>query len=180
MHRLDDPSPRPTPETPEWLEDLRKEWLDPREFRNLWQDDWVSRFKPLYSSTLAWRRVWRKGQGLQAQGYFVRDNLLFKLGPYSDRLCVPCPDARVAILQRLHDLPIAGHCGRHKTVARIQERYYWTGMWTDIKRYVLSCVTCQRNRAVKRAPWGDAQVIGVPDFCWQHVHMDWTVGFPNS
>ena len=53
-------------------------------------------------------------------------------------------------------------------------------MWTDIKRYVLSCVTCQRNRAVKQASWGDAQVIGTPDFCWQHVHMDWTVGFPKS
>jgi len=112
----------------------------------------VSRFKPLYSSTAAWRRVWCKGRGLQAHGCFVRGDLLFKQGPYSDRLCVPCLHARVAILKQLHDTPMAGHGGRHKTAARIQERYYWTGMWADIKRFVLSCVTCQRNRAVKRAP----------------------------
>jgi transposase InsO family protein len=75
---------------------------------------------------------------------------------------------------------MAGHCGRHKTAARLQERYYWRGMRADVNKFVLSCVVCQRNRAVKRAPWGAARIIGTPDFCWQHIHMDWTVGFPPS
>ena len=116
---LDKSLPRPALATPGWLQDLTKDLADPRELMSLRQDDWAWRFKPLYTSTEAWKRVWRKGKGLQAQGYFVRDNLLFKLGPYSDRLCIPCPDARIAILQRLHDSPMAGHCGRHKTAARI-------------------------------------------------------------
>ena len=53
-------------------------------------------------------------------------------------------------------------------------------MWKDVNNFVLSCVICQRNRAVKRNPWGNAQVIGTPDYCWQHLHMDWTVDFPLS
>ena len=72
------------------------------------------------------------------------------VGFYADRLCVP--KARVEILTRLHDSAFAGHSGRHKTAARVQERYYWLGMWKDVHNFVLSCVTCQRNRAVKRNP----------------------------
>ena len=102
------------------------------------------------------------------------------MGFYSDQLCVPCPAARVQILQRLHDSALAGHCGRHKTAARVQERYYWVGLWTDVNNFVLSCVHCQRNRAVKRLLWGSNQMIGTPNFPWQHLHMDWTVGSPPS
>ena len=49
-----------------------------------------------------------------------------------------------------------------------------------MNHFVLSCLTSQRCRAVKRATWGGAQVIGNLDFCWQHLHMDWTVGLPAS
>jgi transposase InsO family protein len=33
---------------------------------------------------------------------------------------------------------------------------------------------------VKRSPWGDARLLGTPDFPWQQVQIDWTVGFPPS
>ena len=105
---------------------------------------------------------------------------MFRTGCYCDRLCVPCPEARIEILRGLHDSAMAGHNGIHKTACRVQERYWWPGMWGDINNFVTSCVTCQRNRAVKQSPWGSAQVIGTPDFAWQHLHMDWTVGFPPS
>ena len=49
-----------------------------------------------------------------------------------------------------------------------------------INHFAMSCLTCQRNRAVKRATWGDAQVIGTPDFCLQHLRTDWTFDFPPS
>lgn len=89
-------------------------------------------------------------------GYFVRENLLFKTRFYSYWLCVPCPEARIEILRRLHDSAMAGHCGRHKTAARVQERCYWVGLWNDVNCFVLSCVTCQRDLAVKRTIWGSA------------------------
>ena len=67
---LDNSLPRPALATPGWLQDLTRDLADPRELLSLWQDDWASRFKPLYTSTEAWKRVWRKGKGLQAQGSF--------------------------------------------------------------------------------------------------------------
>ena len=161
------------PATPVWLEQFQNEWVDPTAFLDLRRPDWKATFKPLYVAG-SWQRLWRDGKGRPRQGYFVRGDIFFKVGFYSDRMCVPCPAARVEILRRLHDSALDGHCGRHNTAARVQERYYWGGMWGDINHFVLSCLTCQRNRAVKRAAWAGAQVIGTPDFCWQHLHMDWT------
>ena len=168
------------PATPAWLSQLQNEWVNPKQFLDLWRTDWATTFAPLYSATRKWQRLWRQGQGRPQQGCFVRGNLLYRVGHYSDRLCVPCPAAQIEILKTLHDSPLAGHSGLHKNAARVQERYYWGGLWTDIHNYVTSCVVCQRNRAVKRPQWGSAQMIGTPDFPWQHLHMDWTVGFPPS
>jgi hypothetical protein len=168
------------PVSPAWLEQLQDEGVCPTQFLDLWQPDWNKTFAPLYAASPKWQRVWRNGIGLPRQGYFVRGKLLYKTGFYSDRLCVPCPEARLAILRHLHDSALAGHCGRHKSAARVQERYYWRGMWGDINHFVTSCLTCQRNRAIKRATWGSAQLVGTPDYSWQHLHMDWTVGFPES
>ena len=137
--------------TPPWLARLHEEWVSPTEFHTLWQPRWKETSSPLYAATPKWQRLWRNGAGRPHQGFFVRDNLLFKVGFFTDRLCVPCPDARIEILRQLHDSAMAGHCGRHKTAARPQERYYWRGMWADVNKFVLSSVVCQRNRAVKRA-----------------------------
>jgi hypothetical protein len=108
--------------SPPWLEQLQIEWVDPLEFLDLWQPDWKKTFAPMNAAPPKWQRVWRNGIGLPRQGYCVRDKLLFKTGFYSDRLWVPCPKANLEILKKLHDSALAGHSGRHKTVARVQER----------------------------------------------------------
>ena len=154
--------------------------VNPTAFLDLWRDLLKTSLAPLYEETPKWQRLWRNGQGTPLRGFFVRGGLLFRTGCYCDRLCVPCPEARVEILKGLHGSALAGHNGVRKTACRVQERYWWPGMWGDINNFVLPCVTCQRNRAVKQSPWESAQVIGTPDFAWQHLHMEWTVGFPPS
>ena len=54
----------------------------------------------MYAASPKCQRVWRNGVGLPRQGFFVRDKLLFKTGFCSDRLCVPCPKARLEILKK--------------------------------------------------------------------------------
>ena len=94
------------------------------------------------------------GQGRPNNGFFARVALLFKSGFAADRLCVSCPEARIEIITRLHNSAFSGHYGPVETAARVQAGYYWHNMWTDIKVFVHSCVTCQLNRAVVFAPWG--------------------------
>ena len=61
---------------------------------------------------------------------------MFRTGCFCDRLCGPCPEARIEILRGLHDSAMAGHNGIHTTACRVQERYWWPGMWGDINNFV--------------------------------------------
>ena len=76
-------------------------------------------------------------------GFFARGALHFKTGFAADRLCVSCPEARVAIVTRLHHSEHSGHYGPVATAARVQAGYYWPQMWSEIRAFVYSCVACQ-------------------------------------
>jgi hypothetical protein len=54
------------------------------------------------------------------------------------------------ILQEMHDAPFSGHLSTAKTYARVLERYYWKGMYDDIKNYCESCVVCSRRKVPHR------------------------------
>ena len=43
------------------------------------------------------------------------------------QLVLPC-DCREQVLKLAHSVPLAGHLGRKKTLARISQRFYWTKM----------------------------------------------------
>jgi hypothetical protein len=78
------PFDNPDPVTPPWLSRLHEEWVSPTEFHTLWQPRWKETFAPLYAATPKWQRLWRNGAGHPHQGFFVRGNLLFKVGFYTD------------------------------------------------------------------------------------------------
>ncbi|CAF5000596.1 unnamed protein product, partial [Rotaria socialis] len=59
---------------------------------------------------------------------------------------VPAGRIRVDILKNYHDAPGNGaHFGRDKTTRKIQERYYWPTMITDIRNHLNSCLPCAQN-----------------------------------
>jgi HrpA-like RNA helicase len=62
---------------------------------------------------------------------------------YRNRLVIPNYDElKLKLLKHVHDLPIAGHPGRGKTLELLQREYYWPNMYNMIRRYVSSCYTC--------------------------------------
>ena len=62
------------------------------------------------------------------------------------RIYVPSnEELKLMILKRYHDAATAGHQGIRRTRAKVAESYYWPNMDTDIRRYVGTCLTCQRN-----------------------------------
>ena len=59
------------------------------------------------------------------------------------------------ILRYCHDEKTSGHLGVDKTLARVQQRYYWPGLQQDVRQYVTGCKTCTRRNgpnAKKIAP----------------------------
>jgi hypothetical protein len=103
----------------------------------------------------------------------TRDNTL--------RLCIPDHDnLRLSIMNDHHDAPSAGHLGMPKTYNSIARQYFWNNMSRDIRNYVRSCVSCQRNKVDQSGPSGLLQPLPVPPQRWHTVSMDFAGPFIAS
>lgn len=110
-------------------------------------------------------------------GYSVRDGLIYR----GRRLCVPADNAiKSQIIRECHDIPISGHLGRDKTVARIQRAYTWPGLYKDVRDYIRSCPVCQRTKPTNQAPAGALQPLPTPEYRWQQVTMDLITNLPKT
>ena len=97
------------------------------------------------------------------------------------RICVPdYKRLRLDILHDHHDSKIAGHLGTSKTLALIANRYYWHNMNKDIKDYVRSCSSCQRNKSYQSKPIGFLSPLEIPPYRWHTVTMDFAGPFVPS
>ena len=54
-------------------------------------------------------------------------------------------DERDSVMFMIHNHETGAHFGVEATYNKIAERYYWKGMYEDIRKYVRYCDTCQRR-----------------------------------
>ncbi|KAH8356644.1 hypothetical protein KR084_001058, partial [Drosophila pseudotakahashii] len=80
------------------------------------------------------------------------------------KLCVPRSHRR-RVLEECHDAPTAGHFGIRKTILRVASKYYWPGMYRDVKRYVQSCLTCQKFKVNQQKPAGHMLTRRIEEPC---------------
>ena len=68
--------------------------------------------------------------------------LQHKISFHPPRVVLP-PRMKVRIMKLFHENSISGHLGQKKTVHRIQERFFWNDMRSDVREFVRSCPKCQ-------------------------------------
>lgn len=62
-------------------------------------------------------------------------------------VCVVIPrQLRADVLHEIHDAGFAGHFSVERSYLRAKERFFWPGMYVDVKHYVRRCVTCDLSR----------------------------------
>ncbi|CAF5045394.1 unnamed protein product, partial [Rotaria magnacalcarata] len=86
--------------------------------------------------------------------YFIKDNMLMKkMSPPVP--VIPKGRIRSDIIKIYHDTPANGaHFGRDRTINKIQQRYFWPGMISDIRNFIKSCLLCSQNNPLRRKPPG--------------------------
>ena len=85
----------------------------------------------------------------------VRDGVLCRKwedddGKHSRWLIVLPTTMRSTILHHLHECKTAGHMGETKTRHKVRQRYYWTGMVSDIKFHIRQCEGCAQRKGPQR------------------------------
>ena len=88
---------------------------------------------------------------LQETHYYLSDGLLYRQWIprgrneelAEDQLVLPT-QCQKAVLQLAHEVPIAGHLGKHKSSKRILHRFHWPTLYKDVEDFCRSCQVCQR------------------------------------
>ena len=100
---------------------------------------------------------------------------------WNDRLCIPDDTKlRTQLIRECHDASISGHLGRDKTAEQLKRRFYWVGMDEEIRKYVISCDTCQRNKSSQQSPLGLLKPLPIPPRPWHTWSLDLITALPRS
>ena len=121
------------------------------------------------------------------KGFFLRDGILYRTytppnsedsSPSTEQLVLPI-QCRQAVLKLAHDVPMAGHLGKHKTSCRILQRFYWPSLYQDVARYCKQCEQCQKCAPprTRKAPLIPLPIMDEP---FQRIAMDIVGPLPCS
>eukprot|EP00794_Sanderia_malayensis_P018389 gene18389-biopygen12333 len=83
------------------------------------------------------------------------------------------------ILMRMHDHQLSGHPGFFRTYRKVQQKYFWPKMKSDIKRHIRHCEECAKFKSPKPAGKTPLKSI-VTSRPLQIVAMDFVGPLPNS
>ncbi|GBG60304.1 hypothetical protein CBR_g4259 [Chara braunii] len=113
--------------------------------------------------------------------YRIADEYLLLNSRGKDLLCVPRDRRlRTRLLGEYHDSRLAGHFGVNRTIARLQQRFRWPDLITNVTRYCDSCEVCRRSKPRNRNPYGELRLMPIPREPGLSIAMDVTGPFPRD
>ena len=86
---------------------------------------------------------------------------------------------RENLLKEKHSGGLAGHFGQDKTLAQLQEFYYWSHMQTYVNKFVERCKICQYAKG-RSQNIGLYQPLPIPNRPWDSISMDFVLGLPKT
>ncbi|XP_064418480.1 uncharacterized protein LOC135358762 [Latimeria chalumnae] len=108
--------------------------------------------------------------------FVLRGDLLYRMSKnvntdtIVEQLVIP-QSLRRTVLDLAHSHLFGGHLGVEKTQNRILQRFFWPGVYMDVKRYCASCPDCQKvvPHPHYRAPLVPLPIIETP---FERIAMD--------
>uniref|UniRef100_A0A2N9G5D8 Protein kinase domain-containing protein n=1 Tax=Fagus sylvatica TaxID=28930 RepID=A0A2N9G5D8_FAGSY len=131
--------------------------------------------KELYKNDLDFGNVWENCSKDSFNHFLVQEGFLFK----NNRLCIPQCSLRRAIIQEVHGGGLAGHFGRDKTLALMQENFFWPKLTHDVECFVKSCRICQIAKSHSKNT-GLYTPLPIPKAPWEDINLDFFLGLPRT
>jgi hypothetical protein len=94
------------------------------------------------------------------------------------RLVVPQGKIRQPLMHVLHDALDAGHLGFNKAYERLRQGVAWPETYSELKAYVRSCDSCQRNKTSNQNPIGLLKPLYIPTERFEQMSMDFISTLP--
>ena len=85
---------------------------------------------------------------------------------------------REKIIQEFHSGSLAGHFGKDKTIALVEDKYYWPKLKRDIAKYVARCRIYQVAKDHSQNT-GLYTPLPIPTEPWIDVSMNFVLGLPH-
>ncbi|RVX01265.1 Transposon Ty3-I Gag-Pol polyprotein [Vitis vinifera] len=97
------------------------------------------------------------------------------------RLCVPRDvELRNELLADAHRAKYTIHLGNTKMYQDLKREFWWSGMKRDIAQFVANFPICQQVKVEHQRPAGLLQPLPIPEWKWDHITMDFVIGFPRT
>ena len=117
---------------------------------------------------------------LPRERFFIEGNVLYiRCKSSSEPKTVLTSEFVPLALKLVHDCPISGHMGVHRTLLRAEKNFYWINMRKDVRQYVKACHLClcfkpHRHNHPKARKWP------VTEAKFFRVHLDLVGPLPRS
>nr|GEW45602.1 RNA-directed DNA polymerase [Tanacetum cinerariifolium] len=95
------------------------------------------------------------------------------------RLCIPCHNIRIVLIQETHAGGLAGHLGIDKTTHLLRANFFWPKLARDVEHFIRHCLPCHRAKS-QLFPRGLYMPLPVPLAPWEDVSLDFITGLPRT
>ena len=111
---------------------------------------------------------------------FLFKNSGINIHIYKNLIIYPSLTEISKILRENHDIPIAGHLGSTRMLKRIQEKFYWKNMRSDVDNYVKKCPQCQTNKALRQTNRAPMQITSTSTQPFERIALDIVGPLPEA
>jgi RNase H-like domain found in reverse transcriptase/Integrase zinc binding domain len=108
------------------------------------------------------------------------DGLSYAVDNGQRKFVVPQGKLRKALMHVAHDALVSGQLGFNKAYERLRQGVTWPEMYIELKAYVRSCDSCQRNKTSNQKPIGLLKPLEIPTVRFEQVSMDFITSLPET